>query len=131
MKMSWHNGAHICDIIFLKQKHANCRYANLLRTGADEFKLDKRFRDWLHSIPTVSSDSKRGNEYWQGLNGEPLKMYPRIWSGTDKKRCGRILSILWGTLQLPTSRRLAVLPNPANYLRTTCTAESTANYFIF
>ncbi len=63
-----------------------CRYANLLRTGADEFKLDKAFRSWLHGIPTVSSEQKRGDEYWHGLNGEPLKMYSRIWNGADKKR---------------------------------------------
>ena len=55
----------------------------MLRSGADEFKLDSKFRSWLHSIPTVSSEEKRGDEYWTNLEGQPMKMKPRIWKGSE------------------------------------------------
>ena len=62
------------------------RYANLLRGGAEEFKLDAEFRAWLNAIPTVSSEAKRGNEYWHDLSGSYMPMRPRIWSGGDQSR---------------------------------------------
>jgi hypothetical protein len=46
--------------------------------------LDSYFRKWLHSIPTVSSETKRGEEYWTGLDGKSMIMYPRIWKGSEK-----------------------------------------------
>ena len=64
-------------------RSVTCRYANLLREGADEFQLNAQYRAWLRSLPTVSSESKRGDKYWTGLDGQPMKMYPRIWKGSE------------------------------------------------
>lgn len=62
---------------------ALCRYAGLLRSGAEEFQLDPNLRGWLRDLPTVPSERKRGDEYWHDLEGRPMKMFPKIWKGSE------------------------------------------------
>lgn len=65
------------------QSRCSFRYANLLREGAKEFRLDTKLCDWLDGMPTVSSEKKRGEEYWHDLDGKPMRMYPKIWKGSE------------------------------------------------
>lgn len=64
-----------------------CRYADLLRGGAEDFKLDRQFCAWLNEMPTVPSEKKRGDEYWHDLDGRPMKMLPKIWKGSEQQGC--------------------------------------------
>lgn len=62
-----------------------CRYLNLLRQGAENWQLDKRYRSWLNNLHSIDA-RERGDAYYQDLAGQPLKGWPKTRVGSDEEQ---------------------------------------------
>jgi hypothetical protein len=54
------------------------RYLTLLRKGAQHWKLEKQYTNWLEQHPEIAESSDRGVEYYTSPTGGNLPAWPKI-----------------------------------------------------
>lgn len=64
------------------------RYLELLREGAQHWKLDGRYTSWLLQHPDLADSGDRGPAYYTSPTGQPLPAWPKIRTGGSQSSGG-------------------------------------------